>query len=157
MVLTQNIIDELITCQKRINKMPVEWKQDKGHFKVDFELQSLDEQYYFSAFGRYNEKFNENFSFGLVYLPKHIKGSYELIRCNGPHGEHHQFPHHIHYHIHKATQKNIEKGLKEDCTIEITTEYTNFDEAFHFFARHINIIQDDINILFPPKQTSLFD
>jgi hypothetical protein len=35
---TQNIIDELITCQKKLIKMPVVWKQDKGHFRVDFEL-----------------------------------------------------------------------------------------------------------------------
>jgi hypothetical protein len=101
--------------------------------------------------------FNENFSFGLVYFPKHEKGSYEIIRCNGPHGEHVQFPHHIHYHIHKATQQNIDIGLKEDSTIEITDGYTNFDEAFRFFVCYINVIQGDINSIFPVKQLTLFD
>ena len=73
----------------------------------------------FTAFGRYNAMFNENFSFGLVYFPKHEKGSYEIIRCNGPHGEHVQFPHHVHYHIHKATKQNIENGLKKTVQLKL--------------------------------------
>lgn len=157
MTLDQDTIDNLIRCRKRIIKPPSQWKLDKGNYRTGFELQSIDYDYFFTAFGRYNEMFNENFSFGLVYFPKHEKGSYEIIRCNGPHGEHMQFPHHIHYHIHKASQQNIDSGLKEDSTIEITNQYTNFEEAFRFFVRYVNVIQADIDTIFPPKQSTLFD
>ncbi len=157
MDIDQNVIDELIRCPKRIIKEPTSWKLEKGNYRIGFELQSIDEKYFFTAFGRYNAMFNENFSFGLVYFPKHEKGSYEIIRCNGPHGEHVQFPHHVHYHIHKATKQNIENGLKEDSTIEITTGYTTFDEAFRFFVCYINVIQGDINSIFPIKELTLFD
>ncbi|MFH1005302.1 MAG: hypothetical protein V1781_07405 [Bacteroidota bacterium] len=157
MKLIQEVIDELIRCEKRIIKMPSPWKLERGHYNTDFELQSTDEQYFFTAFGRYNAEFNENFSFGMVYYPKHEKGSYEIIRCNGPHGEHIQFQHHTHYHIHKATEQNIESGLREDSAIEITEAYTTFDDAFRFFVKYINVIQSDIDCTFPPTQGSLFD
>ncbi len=83
MALDQNFIDELIRCQKQVIKEPSTWKLDKGNYRMGFELQSVNEEYFFSAFGRYNAMFNENFSFGLVYFPKHEKGSFEIIRCNG--------------------------------------------------------------------------
>ena len=157
MTFNQNIIDEMIRCPKRMIKKPLPWKADRGQYRTEFELQSIDEQHFFTVFGRYNEKFNENFSFGLVYFPKHEKSSFEIIRCNGPHGEHKQFPHHIYYHIHKATEQNIESGLKENSTVEITESYTTFDESFRFFVKYINVIKSDVDSAFPHKQGSLFD
>jgi len=157
MILDQNKIDELIKCPKKITKKPASWRLERGNYRIDFELQSNDKQYFFSAFGRYNEKFIENFSFGLIYTPKHEKGSFELLRCNGPHGEHKQYPHHTYYHIHIATAENIVKGLKEDSTIIITQNYTTYEEAYRFFIRYINVIPEDYHELFPPKQPSLFD
>src|SRR2546430_1685956 len=109
MPLTQLQIDQLINCDKKIVthttgwRLPA-WKPDRGHHRIALELQSTDEEFLFNAFGRYNSQFEENFSFGLLYIPKHEKGSYEIVRCNGPHGEHLQYPHHVHYHIHKATE-----------------------------------------------------
>ena len=157
MSLDQKIIDDLILCPKRIIKPPSQWKLEKGNYRTGFELQSEDEKYFFTAFGRYNEMFNENFSFGLVYFPKHEKGRYEILRCNGPRGEHIQFPHHIHYHIDKATQQNIDSGFREDASIEITDQYTNFEEAYRFFVKYINVNQGDIDSIMPPKQLNLFD
>ncbi len=157
MAINQNFIDELIHCSKQIVKRPSQWKLEKGSWRMGYELESTDKKYFFTAFGRYNEKFNENFSFGLVYLPKNEKGQYEIIRCNGYHGEHLQYPHHEHYHIHKATQESIDSGLKEDGTIEITDGYTNYNEALKFFLRYIHVAKGDIAVMFPPKWRSLFD
>jgi len=157
MILNQNKIEELIKCPKMIIKKNVPWRLERGHYRIDFELQSINKQYFFTAFGRYNEMFNENFSFGLVFIPKDEKRTYELLRCNGPHGEHKQYPHHIHYHIHKATAESIMKGLKEDCAIEITRAYATYEEAYRFFMRYINIRPEDFNNLFPPQLPSLFD
>jgi hypothetical protein len=155
--LTNDLIDELLRCQKKIIELPGRWKLDRGYNRTSFELQSLDEKFFFKAFGRVNTAFNENFSFGLIFFPQHEKGSYEIIRCNGPHGEHKSFPHHNYYHIHIATQQNVDMGLKEDSSIEITHEYTNFEQAYRYFAGRINIIPADMNLLFPPIQTTLFD
>jgi hypothetical protein len=157
MALDQKTIDELIRCPKLVTKDPSKWKLEKGHYRMGFELQSVDEQYFFTAFGRYNAAFNENFSFGLIYFPKEEKGSFEILRCNGPHGEHRQFPHHVHYHIHKATQQNIEDGLKEDSTVEITAGYTNFDEALRFFVDYIKVEHSDVIKYFPQQEQNLFD
>ncbi len=76
MLLDQDKIEELIACSKKCIKNPPPWKLEKGHYRTDFELQSADDLYFFSAFGRYNAVFNENFSFGLVYFPKQEKGSF---------------------------------------------------------------------------------
>ncbi len=95
--------------------------------------------------------FPENFSIGLVYSPKHEKGSYEILRCDGPHGEHEMFPHHVHFHIHEITSAALENGLKEDRNMEITDKYTNFDDVLRFFVKHINLKSEDINRFFPGK------
>ncbi len=101
--------------------------------------------------------FAENFSVGLIYVPKQEKGSYEILRCNGPHGEHKLFPHHVHYHIHKITADAMENSLKDDCHIELTDQYGTFEEALHFFVKHIHLKRDDIERYFSGKsQLPLF-
>ena len=151
------LINELINCEKQIIHPPAALKLEKGHYRIGFELQSNDRKYFFKAFGRYNAVFNENFSVGLIYFPQHEKGSYEVIRCNGPHGEHIQFPHHTYYHIHKASSEAINVGFKEDRMIEITDKYTNYEEALRFFVQYINVNAIDIERYFPPKQLSMFE
>jgi hypothetical protein len=157
MAITQDLINELISCAKRIIEKPSPWKLEKGTWRMGCELEDINKKYFFTAFGRYNEMFNENFSFGLIYCPKDERGQYEMIRCNGPHGEHRQFPHHIKYHIHKATEQSIAAGLKEDGTIELTDGYTNHQEALRFFLQYINVKEDSIVAMFPPRPQSLFD
>lgn len=66
-------------------------------------------------------------------------------------------PHHVHFHIHKITTGAIESGLKEDCFIEITEEYTTYEDALRFFVKYINLKPADIKLYFPGRdlQTKL--
>ena len=144
-----DIINKLLTCKKKIVQAPGKLKLERGHYRIGFDMQSEDDNFYFSAFGRYNAMFPENFSIGLIYIPKDEKRSYEILRCNGPHGEHKMFPHHVHYHIHKITTDAVESALKEDCFIELTDKYATYDDALHFFVKYINLTADDIKQYFP--------
>jgi len=151
MTFTDELINKLLTCPKEVIQPPAKPKLERGHYRIGFELQSIDREFFFKAFGRYNEAFPENFSVGLVYNPKHEKGSYEILRCNGPHGEHEMFPHHVYFHIHKITTGPLAEGLKEDRFIEITDKYSNFDDALKFFVTSINLKAEHIQIFFPAK------
>jgi hypothetical protein len=158
MKFDEDLIERLVTCGKKIVQPPGNLKLEHGHYRIGFEMQSADEEFYFVAYGRYNAKFIENFSIGLQYLPKQEKGSFDILRCNGPHGEHKLYPHHVHFHIHKVTADAVERGLKEDCIIEITNAYANFEDALRFFVRHIKLRPEDIKRYFPGQdlQTELF-
>lgn len=159
MKFTEQLIQRLLNCPKEIVQPPVKPRHEKGHYRIGFELQSVDKEFYFNAFGRYNSTFPENFSVGLIYFPKDERGSFEILRCNGMHGEHKLFPHHVNFHIHKITTEAIENNLKEDCNIEITDEYVTFDDALRFFVKYINLNPEDIQKYFPGKelQLNLFD
>ncbi|MFQ5633280.1 MAG: hypothetical protein ACE5I1_31330 [bacterium] len=86
MKFDNELIDKLLTCEKEIVHGPGKPRLERGHHRIGFELQSIDEEFHFSAFGRCNAMFSENFSVGLVFSPRQEKGSYEILRCNGPHG-----------------------------------------------------------------------
>jgi hypothetical protein len=158
MKFDNELIKKLLICEKEIVQPPSKPKFERGHFRIGFELQSEDKDFYFTAFGRYNATFPENFSVGLVYNPRQEKGSYEILRCNGPHGEHKKFPHHVNFHIHKITTDAIENGLREDSFVEITDKYATFEEAVRFFVRYINLRPQDSKRYFPGRdlQAELF-
>ena len=103
-------------------------------------LQSDDGEYDFSVFMRKNEDFEENFSIGLIYKPRDIRGEISLLRCNGPHGPHVMFDHHDRFHIHKADQENLASGIRAERTAYITKEYASFQDALGFFIKKCNII-----------------
>ena len=157
MKFDDNLIKRLLTCEKEIVQTPGNFKLVRGHYRLEFEMQSTDKEFYFVAYGRYNSVFPENFSIGLRYYPRQEKGSFDILRCNGPHGEHKLSPHHTHFHIHKITTSAIESGLKEDCMIEITDKYANFEDALHFFVRYTKLKPDHIKSYFSDKnlQTEL--
>ena len=155
MKFDNELTTKLLTCEKTIIQPPGKPKLERGHYRMEFQLQSIDEEFYFNAFGRYNAMFPENFSIGLVYDPKHEKGSYEIVRCNGPHGEHAMFPHHIHFHIHKITVDAIQHGLKEDSYIEITDKYAQYEDALRFFVTYINLKIEDIERFFPGRDLQM--
>ena len=86
---SQGEIDGLITCKKRITDPPrKEMKADRGSLRNDMQLESLDGKMEFAVFMRINERFPENFSIGLNFIPRDEPGSFCLLRYNGPHGEH---------------------------------------------------------------------
>ena len=120
---SDELILELLTCEKEIVDAPKNLREDRGNLKMNFTLRSTDGSYSFYGFIRKNVQFSENFSIGLDYNPKEEKGTVVLLRCNGPHGENKVHPHHIGCHIHKATAERINKGLKPEGHIEMTTEY----------------------------------
>ena len=155
MKLDNEFIQILLNSTKEIVQPPNKPKLERGHYRIGFELQSIDKSYFFSAFGRYNVMFQENFSIGLIFIPKDEKGVYELLRCNGQHGEHKMFPHHTYFHIHRASTDAIEQGLREDCGIEITDKYATFEEAVRFFVSLIHLNPEDINKYFPAKDLQL--
>jgi len=159
MKFDDDLINKLLSCEKKIIQPPGKPKLERGHYRIGFDLQSVDEAFFFTAYGRYNAMFPENFSLGLKYNPKQERGSFDLLRCNGPHGEHKMYPHHVYFHIHKITTDAMVNGLKEDSVIEITDRYANFEDALRFFVRHINLIPEDIKRHFPGRdlQTQLFN
>jgi hypothetical protein len=139
--LSDQEIEKLIDCPKRIIESP---KKDlqlvNGHWRNDMKLQSNDGEYDFSVFMRKNEDFEENFSIGLIYNPRDVRGDIPLLRCNGPHGPHVLFDHHDRFHIHKAEQENLASGMRAERTAYITKEYASYQDALGFFLKKCNII-----------------
>ena len=138
-------IDLLIQCPKVVSVSPKHIDSlDKGHYRNNMELRSVDGQYSFSVFMRRHEFFAENFSIGLKYHPFDTPGSFVIVRLNGPHGEHidgwddFDTPH-CGYHIHKAKNENLEKGRRAEIYAELTTEYSNYNDALLYLLRYCNI------------------
>lgn len=154
MTYTDDLINSLITCAKQITKPPSKsLKSDRGHLRNDFEVESDNGEHRFRCFVRVNEKFQENFSVGLDYLPKDEPGSVMLVRCNGPHGPHKVHDHHTFCHIHKATADTIRKGLRPESNIEVTEGYSSYQDAVQFFLKMTNI--RDEGKYFPTTQLDL--
>ncbi len=86
MLYTDEIIEELLSCQKKVTNSPKDSGVGRGSSKIKFALESTDGTYSFSGFISKNLTFQENFSIGLVYQPKDEKGTIVILRVNGPHG-----------------------------------------------------------------------
>jgi len=155
MIYTDELIARLVGCAKKITKPPSKnLKSDRGHLKNDFEIESEDGEHRFVCFVRVNEKFQENFSVGLDYLPKDEPGSVMLLRCNGPHGPTKVPSHHTISHIHRASANTINKGLRPESEIDITDAYSSYQEAIQYFLKTTNIRDD--GPYFPTGQLTLF-
>jgi len=139
--LSDQEIEELIQCPKRITEPPKkEMQLVDGHWRNDMKLQSVSEMHEFSVFMRKNEDFEENFSIGLVYHAREVRGNIHLLRCNGPHGPHVLFDHHDRFHIHKADSKNLDSGMRAERNAYITKEYASFQDALGYFLKKCNIV-----------------
>jgi len=142
---SQEEIEGLITCKKQVIEPPrKEMKADRGSLRNDIQLESLDGKIGFAVFMRINERFPENFSIGLNFIPRDEPGSFCLIRYNGPHGEHDNAPieeghPHFGYHIHNAKAELIETGILPEKYAEITERYASYKEALFQFLKIINI------------------
>ena len=148
---TDELIKELISCQKRIVDSPKDLKMGRTSFlKRHFTLMSVDGNYNFNGFITQSLIFSENFSIGLVFNPKGEKGTIVLLRCNGPHGGTKITSHHATCHIHRATAERINTGLKPEGNIELTQEYSTIESAIQFYVKHINLLPDDKQKYFPP-------
>jgi hypothetical protein len=85
---TDEYIEELITCPKRITEPPPkEMKKERGHWKKSFGVESEDGDHRFTVFIRYNDEFIEitdrytSWQEALQYFLKHvnIKGAAEFF------------------------------------------------------------------------------
>jgi hypothetical protein len=156
MIYTDELIETLIGCSKKITRPPSKiMKSDRGHLRNDLEVESENGEHKFTCFIRVNEKFQENFSIGLDYLPKDEPGSVMLLRCNGSHGPHKVYDHHAFCHVHKATAETISKGLRPESSIEVTEEFSSYQEAIQYFLE-IAHIRDD-GTYFSKRQFNLFE
>lgn len=158
----QSEIEGLISCKKRVVEPPrKEMKADRGSLRNDMHLESLDGNMGFAVFMRINERFPENFSIGLNFIPRYEPGSFCLLRYNGPHGEHVNEPFgeehpHFGYHIHSAKAELIEAGMLPEKYAEITETYASYKEALFQFIKIINI-QDAEQYFNNFGQDSLFE
>lgn len=151
---TDDFIKDLIGCEKNIVDPPSrDYKEERGHLKKNFTLQSIDGNFSFNAFIRFSVHFNENFSIGLDYNPREEKGTVCLVRCNGAHGESIKYPHHSTFHIHKANALTVNSGLKPESNIEETKEYATLNDAIQYFVKFINISVADRKRYFPTPDT----
>ncbi|MCX6154607.1 MAG: hypothetical protein NT007_10640 [Candidatus Kapabacteria bacterium] len=151
-------IDQLLNCEKEFVEPPQrEYKEDRGHCKMNFSMKSIEGNYQFRGFIRYNLKFPEIFSVGLDYNPREEKGTICLLRCNGSHGENKQLPHHESFHIHRANADTINSGQRLESNLEITNSYASLEQAIQFYFHFINLKFDEKNKYFPEKPLKLFD
>ncbi len=153
---TDTQIEELIKCEKVIIEPPTrEYKEERGHRKKNFTLQSVDGQFNFSVFIRESVHFKENFSIGMDYNPREEKGTICLLRFNGKHGGNTAHQHHFLFHIHKASAYTINSGLKPESNIEKSEEYASLEEAIQYFIKMINLATSDRKKYFPPSDQQL--
>ncbi len=155
MLYTEELIDELISCPKKVTNSPKDSGVGRGSNKVKFALESTDGMYTFSGFISRNLTFQENFSIGLVYEPKDEKGTIVLLRVNGPHGPNENILHHEVPHIHLATAERINAGLKPEGKIETEVPYATLDDAIQYFVKRTNIIVTDRQKHFPPPNNQI--
>lgn len=159
-IYTDDELEYLRRCPKVISVPPKYVDSyDRGHYRNNMELQSVDGQHSFSVFMRRHDIFAENFSIGLRYHPTAPPGSFILVRFNGPHKHINSWDdfdsHHYGYHIHKTTQESLEKGYRAEIYAELTTEYSNYNDALLYFLRYCNI-RDNHEYFTRLRQGSLF-
>lgn len=156
MTYTQEDIDRLISCPKRISDPPKrQMKLVGADWRNDCKLVANGVDGDFSIFVRRSDDFPENFSIGLVYEPKDGSGEITLLRCNGQHGVFNGTfnPNHSHwgYHIHRAAETAVAAGFKPEKYAESTEEYASFEEAVQHFVQLINLNSADTRKHFPDR------
>ena len=140
----QSEIDDLVGCAKTISDPPKrDLRLDRGHFRNDMRLESVDGARTFRVFMRRSEDLPENFSVGLVFLPKDGSGELVLLRCNGPHGGYNdsfdaEHPH-WDFHVHRATAAMIEAGERPEKLATANQEFASYEEALRYFLLTANI------------------
>jgi len=142
MFLTDDQIDDLITCPKIITKCDRTSEVIKErHRRRDFDLQSKNKEHKFRAFFRQSIDFPDSFSVGLVYCIPENGESITLLRCNGKHGPTREIKNlHSYFHIHKATSKSIIDGKRPESEVEVTNSYGSYAAAKNYFIDYCRII-----------------
>jgi len=118
-------------------------RTEKGHHRNDMELTTEDGSHVFRVFMRINERLPENFSIGLIYLPKDERGEIHLLRYNGPHGEFVRLgvaeSHHVVHHVHRARKENLDAGKSAEKGAEPTEQFSDYNEALRIFLAEVGV------------------
>lgn len=155
MIFTDELIQELVNCPKKVVDGPKDSGVGRGSCKTKFLLESLDGNHSFSGFISKNLTFQENYSIGLVYNPKEEKGKIVLVRVNGPHGQNEYAPHHDGPHVHLSTAERINAGLKPEGVIETNVPYSTIEDAIQYYIKRINIRPEDRQKYFPTPSNQI--
>ena len=156
---SQNELDALATCAKRVSDPPRRDMKSEGAFaRNDFGLESIDGQHRFKVFFRQNQTFPENFSLGLDYLPQ-TGGRFTILRVNGAHGDFNRsfdpaHPHN-HPHVHCMTAEDLSRGILKPRSATPSSEYASFEQAVPYFVKRVNITEGAAEYFEPYRQIAL--
>lgn len=156
--ITPDLIEELLSCEKRIVSDPSPRNKTNGqHTQTDALLESIDKKHRFMIFIREHISLIEFFSVGLVYMPDDAT-SIILARYNGDHGDHlNKLTGEviIGFHIHSFSVDAIGKGLKGENPASTTTRYASASQALIALSEDVHIM--NFRDYFSDKlQTELF-
>lgn len=158
--ITDPDIIDLLRCPKEITSharkdMIIENASERN----DMVLQSVKDYYTepqtFKVFIRRSVFLPEDFSIGLIWLPK---GSSRIIllRYNGRHGLNRSVPHQRVPHIHRLSAQDIQMEKYDPHQAAETDRYYTLEDALSLFLKECNIIDGDKD--FPQLyEFSLFD
>ena len=158
---SQEVIDHLIACPKRVVKRPSkEMHKDGQVLRNEAGLQSLDGEHQFEMFMRRHTRFPENFTIGLSFKDPDDGRSRVLLRHNGPHGPQLNVgdpSHHRAHHIHRADEETISAGLRGERSAG-PAQYAGYQAALRSFVETVNLDHADIATHFPMcDQLSLWE
>lgn len=156
--ITAELIEELLSCEKRIISDPSPKNKANGqHTQTDVLLESTDKKHRFMIFIREHTSLIEFFSVGLVYMPDDST-SIVIARYNGDHGEHkNKLTGEVitGFHIHSFSVEAIAKGLKGENPATATTRYASATQALIALSEDVHIM--NFKDYFADKlQTELF-
>lgn len=140
--LTEQFINELISCEKNIIASPMPKDKANGfHKQTDLQIESVNKQHSFTVFIREHIELMESFSIGLMYHRDKETDSI-IIRYNGSHIHKNPLTNELieGFHIHKLSMEAINAGLKGEIQAEITKEYSTLSEALIHFFQDLRII-----------------
>lgn len=154
--LTDEQIQSLLACAKRVENPQAREKTEGKHLRRDYRVVSLDGEYLFTLFTRQSSRIVNGFSAGLLWKSK-TGEEVILLRCNGNDHEH---PNKLERtrlvdqcHVHEATERYIAVGKKSEGYAQATTAYRSPDGALHHLLQRANIQ----GIKSMPDEVDLFD
>ncbi|MBI2270299.1 MAG: hypothetical protein HYU69_08075 [Bacteroidetes bacterium] len=139
--MTQQEIDSLITCAKKITSSKrVKFKSINRSKRLTMEACTEDDTHKLEVFIRQSEKFEERFSIGLKYISKEDE-DFNLVRYNGEHKDHtNKFSDGKKiesFHKHFAKEEIIAKGIRAEHHSR-EADYVTFKGAILHFFKELN-------------------
>lgn len=143
--ITDNKIQELLACKKRLTNPNARSRMKDGHEQVNYKVVALDERgHEFEVYRRQNKRegMEDDFSCGISWIAPNGE-TLTLKRYNGPNHNHtnHLEKELLGYenHMHIATEKYIKASRKAEGFAEKTDRYKTVDGALHCLITDCNI------------------